>query len=457
MVFPAVEGFQLTGFLMERGIGLVYLLAFLVFYRQYPALVGENGLEPLKEGNEIRKYFSIFYYLQKDWFLKASAITGVILSTIVLSGLTELLGYNIRIIVFVSLWILIVSFINSGGIFTRPGWETILAETGFIAIFLGGLSYQTPDVVVWMFRWVLFRMMLGSAIVKLRGGTEWTDLDALKNHFESQPFPGPFSYYLNNLPEKVLESGAVVMQSAMMFLPLLYFMPQPWAAIAGLFTLLIQLMIFLSGNYAWLNVITSVLVLSTFDDSIISSLTGISAGSAVSNPLSGTATLAGLLILVLSINPVLNFFSRDPHQNMSYNPLHLANSYGAFPDVTENHREIIIEGFIDGEWREYKNHSSFREQESRNVQIAPYQHMMEYLMYFQVHGKTPDDQWLDKLLENLLESDKNTESLFESKPDKDDNPEKIRAVEYIYRFDYSKWEIYWERESVQVLKQKSRD
>ncbi len=80
MVFPAVEGFQLAGFLMERGIGLVYLLAFLVFYRQYPALVGENGLDPLKEGSEMKKYFSIFYYLQRDWFLKASAITGVILS-----------------------------------------------------------------------------------------------------------------------------------------------------------------------------------------------------------------------------------------------------------------------------------------------------------------------------------------------------------------------------------------
>jgi hypothetical protein len=410
----------------------------------------------MNEREGVRKYFSIFYFVPRDWFLKVSSIIGLILSITVLTGLTELMSFTLRFGVMLSLWILIVSFINSGGIFTKPGWETIMAETGFIAIFLGGLSFQTPDVVVWMFRWVLFRMMLGSAVVKLRGGSEWTDLDALKNHFESQPFPGPFSYYLNNLPEKVLESGAVVMQSAMLFLPFLYFMPQPWAAIAGLLTLLIQLTIFLSGNYAWLNVITSVLVLSTFDDGMISSLTGISARSAASNPLSGTATLAGLLILVLSINPVLNFFSRDPYQNMSYNPFHLANSYGAFPDVTENHREIIIEAFIDGEWKEYKNHSSFREQENRNPQIAPYQHMMEYLMYFQVHGKTPDDQWLDKLLENLLERDKKTEKLFKSIPDTDKNPEKVRAVEYIYRFDYSEREIYWEREPVQVLKQKSR-
>ncbi len=308
-----------------------------------------------------------------------------------------------------------------------------------------------------MFRWVLFRMMLGSAVVKLRGGSEWTDLDALKNHFESQPFPGPFSYLLDNLPEKILEAGALIMQTGMLVLPFLYFMPQPWAAIAGVFTLLIQLNIFLSGNYAWLNIITSVLVLSTFDDSMITGLTGFEPVSVASNPLSGTALLAGLMVAVLSINPVLNFFSRNPYQNMSYNPLHIANSYGAFPEVTDNHREIVIEGLIDGEWKEYENHSSFRDPGSRNVQIAPYHHMMEYIMYFYVHGKTEEEEWLRILLDNLLNDHKKTKDLFRKAPDTEKAPEKVRAVEYIYSIDHSTEEKYWNREQVEVLKERSRN
>jgi len=67
-----------------------------------------------------------------------------------------------------------------------------LLETGFLAIFLcpllDGPSFPKrapPLVMLWLFRWLVFRIMLGAALIKLRGDTVWRDLTALYYHFES--------------------------------------------------------------------------------------------------------------------------------------------------------------------------------------------------------------------------------------------------------------------------------
>ena len=33
-----------------------------------------------------------------------------------------------------------------------------------------------PPLVIWLFRWLIFRIMLGSALIKLRGDEVWRDL-----------------------------------------------------------------------------------------------------------------------------------------------------------------------------------------------------------------------------------------------------------------------------------------
>ncbi len=44
-----------------------------------------------------------------------------------------------------------------------------------------------PVVVLWVFRWLIFRLMLGAALIKLHGDFCWHDLTALYYHFELQP------------------------------------------------------------------------------------------------------------------------------------------------------------------------------------------------------------------------------------------------------------------------------
>ncbi|WP_256727658.1 lipase maturation factor family protein [Candidatus Nanohalobium constans] len=330
----------------------------------------------------------------------------------------------------------------------------MLAEAGFIAIFLGNASVETSFLVILAFRWIVFRMMLGSAIVKLRGGEEWRTLDALKTHFESQPFPGPLSWKIHSLPDKVLEYLTVLIQLPMLFLPFIYFMPQPFAAIAGILTIVFQILIFVSGNYAWLNLITAVLALSTLNDSIVQSITGLATGSASSYPYSGFLTISMILLAIFSINPILNFFSRKPAQNTSYNPFNVGNSYGAFPKVMEKHFEIGIEGEKNGEWKEYELHSSFREKDRKPVQIAPNHHMLEYILYFYVNEEIEQSDWLNRLLEKTLEHEGKTLTLYRSIPFQKP-PERVRAVKYRYEFtdpeEKKQTGNYWKREKKEVL------
>src|SRR3954452_17209386 len=42
----AAPDYQVARFLIERGLAAIYLVAFVVAWRQFPALCGERGLEP---------------------------------------------------------------------------------------------------------------------------------------------------------------------------------------------------------------------------------------------------------------------------------------------------------------------------------------------------------------------------------------------------------------------------
>ena len=52
----------------------------------------------------------------------------------------------------------------------------------------------TPKIVIWLLRWLVFRVMLGAALIKLRNDPCWRDLTCLDYHFETQPNPNPLAW-----------------------------------------------------------------------------------------------------------------------------------------------------------------------------------------------------------------------------------------------------------------------
>lgn len=256
-------------FVFERTLALVYLIAFLVAAHQFVPLLGERGLLPVARFVRVvpfRASPSLFYLAPTDLAFRVAAWTGVALSCLALTSYPSRLGTLTSALVWGALWVLYLSFVNVGQTFYGFGWETLLLETGFLAILLGGSATEPNTLVLWLVRWLLFRVMFGAGLIKLRGDPCWGDLTCLDYYFETQPMPNPLSWYFHWLPRWIHHTGVVFNHLVELVVPFGYFAPQPIAAVAALLTILFQLMLIVSGNLSWLNWLTIVLAIPLIDD-----------------------------------------------------------------------------------------------------------------------------------------------------------------------------------------------
>ncbi|MDY6766400.1 MAG: lipase maturation factor family protein, partial [Candidatus Nanohaloarchaea archaeon] len=176
---PWNESYWIVRFLFQRALAFTYLVAFLVAANQYRPLLGADGLLPLHQYVENARFAerpSLFYRFDSDRAIQLAAWTGVGLSLLALTGVSEQYGTPVSVTVWTALYVLYLSFVNAGQLFYSYGWESMLLETGFFAIFLGASDVAAPFLVVLMLRWILFRNMFGAGLIKLRGDQCWRDL-----------------------------------------------------------------------------------------------------------------------------------------------------------------------------------------------------------------------------------------------------------------------------------------
>ena len=99
---------------------------------------------------------SIFWFVNPDQALPVVSIAGM------LTGILAALGFGNGILFFAA-WALYVSIVNAGQIFYGYGWETLLCEAGFLAIFFAPpitpcrFSNEVPRQFIWLLRWLTFR------------------------------------------------------------------------------------------------------------------------------------------------------------------------------------------------------------------------------------------------------------------------------------------------------------
>ncbi|MEO6546540.1 MAG: lipase maturation factor family protein, partial [Ferruginibacter sp.] len=270
--------YWLTRFVILRLLGFVYAIAFLVAIHQIIPLIGDNGLLPLKiyirqisnalgsDGAGFRRLPSLFWFWHSDTALLTIAWIGMLLSCVVIAGYA-----NAPLLAI--LWFLYMSFVHLGQEWYGFGWEIQLLETGFLAIFLCPLTdlrpfpkRPPPFQIIVLFRWLIFRIMFGAGMIKLRGDEIWRNSTALYYHFETQPIPGPLSRWFHLLPRTGLQLGVWFNWLAEIAAPLFAFWPRVARRIAGLIMVLFQVSLILSGNLSFLNWLTIIPVLACFDD-----------------------------------------------------------------------------------------------------------------------------------------------------------------------------------------------
>jgi len=442
-MFDAAPGYWYSRFLLERALALIYLVAFLCAANQFVPLLGEHGLLPVTRFVRVvpfRASPSLFYAAPTDRAFTLAAWAGVALSVVALSGYAER-STALAAAVWALLWLLYLSFVNVGQTFYGFGWETLLLECGFLAMFAGAASAAPTTLWLWLWRWLLFRVMFGAGLIKLRGDECWRNLTCLDSYFETQPIPNALSWYFHWLPPNVHRVGVAINHVVELAVPFAYFAPQPVASIAAVVTIAFQLTLIVSGNLSWLNWITIVICVPLIDGRWLSWLP-VQVPPLDAAPFASRATVAALAAVVaaLSVNPVVNMLSPAQVMNTSFEPLHITNTYGAFGSITRVRREIVIEGTADQEptattvWREYEFKGKPGDPSRRPAQIAPYHLRLDWLMWFAAMSTPDDHPWFFGLIEKLLRGDRSTLGLLASNPFPEAPPRLVRASYYEYRF-----------------------
>jgi len=432
---------------IERGVAALYVVAFVSAVNQFPALLGERGLLPVRRFLRhpyARKQPTLFRWRYSDRLLRTVAWTGAVLSALVVVGVLQPAPTYVFVPVFLIVWFLYLSIVNVGQTFYGFGWESLLCEAGFVVAFLGAWDTAPPITIVVFVRWLVFRLEFGAGMIKMRGDRAWRDLTALYYHHETQPMPNPFSRTAHLLPRWWHRVEVLGNHFAQLIVPWFLFVPQPVASVAAGIMILTQLWLVITGNFAWLNWITIVLAFAGISDPVFSWLFG----GAHLGPIGATqvplwfavvAVAATVFLLVLSWRPLLNLFSRRQLMNASFNRWHLVNAYGAFGSVTKERYEVVVEGTADdatdpdAHWQEYGFKGKPGDVDRIPRQFAPYHLRLDWLMWFLALGSR-DSPWFEVFLLRLLEADRPTLKLLRRDPFGGAPPRAVRARMFLYRF-----------------------
>ncbi|HET9931217.1 MAG TPA: lipase maturation factor family protein [Polyangiaceae bacterium] len=483
----AESSYTLTRFVLLRGSGFIYSVAFSIVWFQFPALCGSKGLLPAADflrwvaerlgsrGAGFARLPSIFWLSASDASLRGAAIAGLVLS------IAALLGYS-NAITQALLWALYLSFVHVGQIFYGYGWESLLCEAGFLAIFLAEpwrlhpfSPSPPPTLVIVLFRWLTFRVMFGAGLIKLRGDACWRELSCLSYHYETQPNPGPLSIYFHRMPDVFHRLGVLFNHAVELVAPFFVFGPRRARLVAGASIVTFQVVLILSGNLSFLNWLTLIVALSCFDDGVFARLlpralskraADIERVSVLGRSRRVVLVVLSIAVALLSVNPAVNMLSPRQAMNASFDPLMLVNTYGAFGSVGRERLGAIIQGTNDidpapaAHWETYELPCQVGAPERRPCLVTPYHYRLDWQMWFvPLAGPVAaPEPWLVHLVARLLEADPLVLSLFQKNPFPSSPPRFVRVALYRYRFSRPGEAGYWQREYLgNILPPLSRD
>ena len=274
------KSYWLTRALLLRWQGLMYASAFATSAFQGRGLIGEWGLAPTswpaRRPTPAFDFLATVMGLKGDLALELLSWFGLFLSlrmmtTTITSCLLPLL-----------LWLMYLSIVNlDGSIVINYGWEWETLEVGFLSIFLCPLiswspfprRVNPPKLVLWLYRWLAFRLLIGAGMSKLgRNSSDcWEELTCTTTHYVTQPMPNAMAFFFDKLPLSVHKLEVALTFVEQLVLPFLILVPairslRIFTALAEIF---LQLCIVGTGNYAWINYLGVVGCLAMLDDGVL--------------------------------------------------------------------------------------------------------------------------------------------------------------------------------------------
>ena len=487
----------LSRWLFLRLIGIIYLIAFLSLWTQIDGLVGQNGILPVADhlSDSLgplgpQRYWRLptfCWFSTSDGFLHFQCAAGAVFSLLLIVGVAPMLDLAF-------LWAIYLSLSTICADFLSFQWDTLVLETGCLAVFLAPRQWwpnfslePAPSVtVLWLCRWLLFRLMFMSGAVKLLSADpSWWKLTALTFHYETQPLPTWIGWYAHQLPLWFQKLSVAIMFGIELAAPILIFCGRrPRQVACGAFVLLMVL-ISLTGNYCFFNLLTVALCVLLLDDAFLlrllparvaaflrtrlpspaeSALGSVESCKGSTHPPAappapvpfpswegsgvgswvrtcGVVLLAAFILLVSGAETTARICGTRvlPHPLLGLlrwaSPLRTVNSYGLFAVMTTTRPEIVVEGSAEGlTWLPYEFKWKPGDPKRQPAFVAPHQPRLDWQMWFAALGDYRGNPWFVNFLVRLAQGSPEVLALVEKNPFPEQPPRYLRAVLYEYHF-----------------------
>jgi hypothetical protein len=313
---------------------------------------------------------------------------------------------------------------------------------------------------LFLLKLLLFKLMFMSGVVKLTSDDDsWWALTALNYHYETQPLPTVLGWWAHQAPEWFQKFSTLFVLVVETVVPFLIWGPRRVRLLAAGLLIGLQLLIGLTGNYAFFNLLTIGLCLLLVDDQSWRALAGwwrrlrslqghrqiapvVARLSVVSRVQLWLAV--AFLVLTLPINGWLIFSAFKPAAEPPpsvvklqewVGPFRIVSGYGLFRVMTRTRPEIVIEGSADGiEWEPYQFRYKPGELDRAPHWAAPHQPRLDWQMWFAALGSYQYNTWFLRLSQRLLEGEAETIALLEHNPFPEAPPRYLRAILYNYEF-----------------------
>ena len=473
-----------------RALGLIYLIAFVSLWVQVDGLVGSNGMSPVNRFlPAIRSQLgpdaygllpTLCWFNSSDAFLHLLCGSGVFCSLLLIFRI-------VPVVSLVAVFVLYLSLTIAGQEFFSFQWDILLLETGFFSIFFAPwrlwprklsaeqgstipASATTSRVGLFLLKLLLFKLMLMSGVVKLTSGDDsWWNLTALDYHYWSQPLPTVFGWWADKSPEWFKHFSVAFCLIVEIIVPFFIWAPRRLRLIAAGMLIFLQVVIAITGNYCFFNLLTIGLCLLLIDDSVVGK-----AHRFVRDQNSGAfsdrtiqqrmCAYTGMIVIIvtLPINAWLIFSAFKPRTRPPralatlYERLEafrIVNGYGLFRVMTKDRGEIVLEGSADGiDWAPYEFKWKPGGLKHAPAWCAPHQPRLDWQMWFAAWGTARENPWFVGLIYRLLQGSHEVNGLFASNPFPDKPPRYIRALFYRYRFttinELRETGAWWKREEL---------
>jgi lipase maturation factor 1 len=473
--------FRASG-LFLRLVALSYLAAFVSLWVQVDGLIGPRGILPADRylewvrGQAGAERFwlvpTLAWLSPGTGMLHVLCAGGAVLSALVLLGIAPTLGLTIT-------WVFYLSLSSVSQIFLGYQWDALLLETGLLAIFLSPpawrlrFSQSSPpsETTRRLFLWLLFRLVFSSGVVKLGSGdTMWRSLTALRVHYETQPLPTWIGWEFHHLPASFQTISCVFLFFVELVVPFLVFLPRRAKHLAFALMVVLQILIALTGNYAFFNLLTIALCILLIDDAAFFPLSsranlmssrgtptlrlrsgqaprGISLSTGEKGtirrwprafliPFAAVILVTSTVQLALTVRRSARGVPRPALALVQWiEPLRSVNRYGLFAVMTTRRPEIVVEGSDDGRtWRPYEFRWKPGDLRLRPRFVAPHQPRLDWQMWFAALDTCEENPWLANFLARLLQGEPSVLHLIRSNPFPAGPPRFVRALLYDYHF-----------------------